>query len=289
MAYETYWSELVTCDDVVVELEDFSGVCNNCSVGFSTREVDIDVGLVWTGDEEGRIILCPCNAWINSSESSSVFVGDRSRTRVNEFDGTFSICVIADVWKKVKVKVFEIMNKVFFTESNANSWPDRCGISSVYVEKKEILCIKNWIFVCFTWIWILSDDWLTSSSNCFICWLKFSSEDFPSTRLVQVISDIEILLSGITSWSKFDWLLSDLSSTVKTVTELVRPLSEENSSWFNWYITELIVSLIKSRTVSIRIVFASGTISSVLFEIDSWVFAVGSDSDSVFSLSEIFN
>jgi len=174
-------------------------------------------------------------------------------------------------------------------------------------EKKEILCIKNWIFVCFTWIvfsiidtdciWfgsiivvLLSDDWLTSSINCFICsndWLKFSSEDFPSTRLVQVISDMEILLSGITSWSKFDWLLSDLSSTVKTVTGLVRPLSEETISWFNWYITELIVSLIKSRTVLTRIVFVSGTISSVLYEIDSWVFAIGSD--SVFSLSEIFN
>jgi hypothetical protein len=114
IAYETYRSELVTCDDVVVvELEDFSGVCNNCSLGFSTRGVDIDVGLVWTGDEEGRIILCPCNAWINSSESSSVFVGDRSRTRVNGFDGNFSICVIADVWEKGKIRVLEIMNKVF--------------------------------------------------------------------------------------------------------------------------------------------------------------------------------
>ncbi len=97
IAYDTYRSELVICDDVV-ELEDFSGACTS---DFSIVDVDVDGWLVvvWTTDEEGAMILWPCNAWINSSESSSVFDSDGSR---NPIDGTFSISVIADVYYKTR-------------------------------------------------------------------------------------------------------------------------------------------------------------------------------------------
>lgn len=145
---------------------------------------------------------------------------------------------------------------------------------------------------------ILSDDWTMSSSNCFTSsydWFNFSSEDFSPTRLFQVISSSFVIVS----WFIVDWLLSDLSSTLRTVIGLVRLLSEEKISWFIgsfsiifWFklnITLLIVSLIKFWIVSIRSLFAS----SVLCETESWIssLVICSDSDSVvrigFSLSEI--
>ena len=105
MAYETYRSELVICDDVVVELEDLSGLDGDCTSICSMWKVDRDGWFVVlcctsTNVEEGWMILCPCKAWINSRESSSVFVGDESWKLDASFDEIFSISVISEFYKQ---------------------------------------------------------------------------------------------------------------------------------------------------------------------------------------------
>ncbi len=159
----------MTCDDVVVELEDFSRTGKFCS---SARNG-------WACGDEGRTILWPRNAWINSSESSSAFEGEGSWESMDCLGGTFSISVVTDACEKKRNgwEFFKNDEKIFIYRIRFKfiTWSLH-DIFNLIERKQRSWSIKNWIFILYLSCNIIG--WLNGFFKCWFYWFTWLIQFF---------------------------------------------------------------------------------------------------------------